>query len=184
VSESEGIETGPLLPPMSVDTRHIESECSGKPVPVSAPTPTGAELSLPYRWRVWLAREQFIKAIVTLLVVLIAAGGAALLTSSLAVALAVFFALIGATRDFFFPLTYTLDHLGASVRGAGIDQAIPWDKVRTVYRDGSGLKLSPLARPSRLEAYRGVYLRWGSNREQVETLVRRLRECGGEANNG
>jgi len=42
--------------------------------------------------------------------------------------------------------------------------------------DDRGIKLSPLGKPGRLEAYRGVYLRFGDRAYEVKETVRRMRD--------
>ena len=39
----------------------------------------------------------------------------------------------------------------------------PWDTFRSFYVDGNGVLLSPFARPTRLENFRGVYVRFGQH---------------------
>jgi hypothetical protein len=46
-----------------------------------------------------------------------------------------------------------------------------WSQVKSVRRDALGAKLSPLARPSRLEAYRGIYLWFEGNAEDVMAFI-------------
>jgi hypothetical protein len=53
---------------------------------------------------------------------------------------------------------------------------IKWTSVKRCYLDDFGVKLSPLDRKSRLEAFRGVYLRFGDNQNQVIETVKSLKE--------
>jgi hypothetical protein len=48
-----------------------------------------------------------------------------------------------------------------------------WSAFRSYYVDRRGVLLSPFSRPSRLENYRGLYLRFGPNRDEVLQFVRR-----------
>jgi hypothetical protein len=48
----------------------------------------------------------------------------------------------------------------------------PWKTFRSYYEDKRGVLLSPFDRPSRLENYRGLYLRFGSKKEQVMRYVK------------
>jgi len=51
-----------------------------------------------------------------------------------------------------------------------------WEYFRSYYEDRKGVLLSPFARPSRLENYRGLYLRFGTERDRVmEYIVERFK---------
>ncbi|MHB0913372.1 MAG: hypothetical protein ACYC2Y_07995 [Armatimonadota bacterium] len=91
----------------------------------------------------------------------------------LAVTLVLFTAALG---DYLFPVRYEIRESGACARTLFSRTAIPWAGVRRYYLDDGGIKLSPLAKQGRLEAYRGVYLRFGSRREEVIEAVRRMRD--------
>lgn len=52
---------------------------------------------------------------------------------------------------------------------------IKWANVKRCYLDDFGVKLSPLDRVSRVEAFRGVYLRFGDNQNEVIEAVKALR---------
>ena len=126
------------------------------------------------RWQVHLAREQPRK----LAVVVAAVSASALLAyawvGNVIFAAAMIVAVLGALSDFLFPVTYTLTLTQASASTPVGKRVIAWKDVRKCYLDDFGVKLSSLKRRSRLEAYRGVYLRFGDNREEVLEAVRRL----------
>lgn len=88
--------------------------------------------------------------------------------------------LLGATLRYFVPTTYELDRRGVWRRGrSGRTLLRPWSEVRGVYRHPDGIFLTPFARPSRLDSFRGVYLRYAGNRAEVEAFVRRRVGAGG-----
>lgn len=82
--------------------------------------------------------------------------------------------LFSAIADFLLPMTFTLTRRAAMMRGWFKAQRIEWQDVRAVHEDDSGVKLSPFAHRSRLEPYRGVYLWFNGNREQVMAWVKAL----------
>jgi len=84
--------------------------------------------------------------------------------------------LVISLSDFFFPIKFVLSEQGARESCLWPRRFIQWDEVRQVFVDEKGLKLSPLEGESRLEAYRGLYLRFADNAELVEETVRRLWE--------
>ena len=50
----------------------------------------------------------------------------------------------------------------------------PWSDFRSFYADRNGVLLSPFARPSRLENFRGVYVRFGdSKRHEILDFIQR-----------
>ncbi|MFQ5907171.1 MAG: hypothetical protein ACE5JA_11455 [bacterium] len=48
-----------------------------------------------------------------------------------------------------------------------------WRYFRSYYEDKKGVLLSPFERPSRLENYRGLYLRFGTERDRVMDYIER-----------
>ena len=79
--------------------------------------------------------------------------------------------LIASVSDYLFPLTFTLTDEAAEARGPLHRRRLPWAQVRRVSRDNLGLKLSPLPQPSRLDAFRGIYLRFADNADDVRAFV-------------
>lgn len=78
---------------------------------------------------------------------------------------------LGATSEFLLPVRYRITEDGASARWGINVTHIAWENVKRVKADEHGLKLSPLEKPSRLEAFRGVYLRFGDRKQEVEQAV-------------
>lgn len=83
----------------------------------------------------------------------------------------IFFVAIG---EVFFPIKYRLDSQGASARcGLSVTQ-IEWSRVKQIYEQEDGVKLSPFENPHRMNAFRGLYLRFSSNRDEVLATIRSL----------
>ena len=127
------------------------------------------------QWSVHLARDCPAKLVASLLLVAlcIAAG---YYTMGLLGAVVVAGVMAASLADFLFPISYAITADGASCRMLLKSSAIRWSDVKRCWVDDLGVKLSPLNRKSRLEAFRGVYLRFAQNREQVTELVKELRE--------
>ena len=47
-----------------------------------------------------------------------------------------------------------------------------WSNFRSYYVDKNGVLLSPFTKPSRLENFRGVYLRFGANRLEAVDFIK------------
>lgn len=127
------------------------------------------------RWQVHLAKDQPRKLAGVIAIVASVGALSYVWFGSIIPVLVMAFAVAGALSDFLLPVTYRLTSTHASASTLVGKQLIAWNDVRTVYLDDSGAKLSPLPGPSRLEAYRGVYLRFGDRREEVLDTVARLR---------
>ncbi len=125
-------------------------------------------------WSVHLARRHPVKAIVSLAFVAAATVAGSILAGPY-VALFVAVALVFSLSDFLFPVKYFITTEGVSCRMLLKSCEIKWQDVKRCYLDDFGIKLTPLDRVSRVEAFRGVYLRFGDNQEQVIETVKSLR---------
>lgn len=81
-----------------------------------------------------------------------------------------------ATADYLLPARYRLTSQGASAI-VGINwQSLPWSSVTRVQVVPGGILLSPVATPGRLDAFRGVLLRFApegpGTKDAVLTIVR------------
>jgi hypothetical protein len=86
-------------------------------------------------------------------------------------------ALLLSVSEYWLPVRYTLGPSGARSRWGLVTLEMPWSDVRHAYLTDEGIKLSPLTVPgSRMESLRGVFLRFGDNKDLVIETVRALRE--------
>jgi len=128
------------------------------------------------QWTVHLLRQQPQKAWGAAGVMVLAAVLVGVAFRSAGMGLLALVLLWLATRDYWLPVRYTVSEKGAAVRYLGAAFDIPWERVKYVTVGADGGKLSPLAPRSRLEPFRGVYLRFGDNREQVLEAIAFWRE--------
>lgn len=85
-----------------------------------------------------------------------------------------------ALSDFLLPTTYRLTPQGAHA-DCGLSRLfIAWSDVKRATHGSDGVYLSPFARPSRLEAFRGVRLRYGPNMD-AETVCDWVRQRRGNS---
>lgn len=136
-------------------------------------------------WKVYLAARQPARAAVACLLMLAAGAIAYLAWGHLGYAALTVGLLMGSLADFFFPVRFRLTDQAAYSRGVISLRRLPWDRVRACCHDAQGIKLSPLPRPSRLEAYRGVYLWLNANGQEVRRAIKEMtasgvRVCGHE----
>lgn len=123
-------------------------------------------------WRVHLARRQPLRAGACVAAALLAGVAAGLIWQSGSIGLLAGLLVLSSVADFLCPLRYRIDAAGVSRTHLLGLQRIEWSQVRRCYADDQGFKVSPLDRPSRLEAYRGIYLWPDDNAEQVAAALR------------
>ena len=83
--------------------------------------------------------------------------------------------ILGSTAEYWLGTSYKVDSKGASARTGLSVTAIAWEDVKRVIVEPDGIKLSPLEAATRMDAFRGVWLKFAdTNREEVTETVRRF----------
>jgi uncharacterized membrane protein len=80
--------------------------------------------------------------------------------------------MLGSLSSFFLPTRYELDDDKVKIIYLISMRERRWDTFRSYYVDKNGVLLSPFERPSRLENFRGLYIRFNKNKEQVVDFVK------------
>lgn len=125
------------------------------------------------RWRAWpAARNPRLAVAVGALVVIVAIVVGLAFRGVFWVAVAVLF-LGGSLIPFFGPTWYELTEDGVTVRGVLYRTSKEWTAFRACRSDDESVLLSPFSRPSRLDAFRGVVLRFDGNKDEVMAFVQR-----------
>ncbi len=80
--------------------------------------------------------------------------------------------LFGSLGGFYFPTRYTFydDHIEIKTTIQTLRKN--WSQFRSYYPDKNGILLSPFGRPTRLENFRGQYIKFAGNRDRVMDIVR------------
>ena len=133
----------------------------------AAEAPSGAALS----WSAWPAQEHPLRAAV--LIAALAVLGVLVRQGTHDAVLAVagpLFVLLSVS-SWLLPTTYRLTDESLEVRSLGVTRARPWSEMRRMTVDEQGIFLSPFERKHWLDAYRGVRLLTGGNRDQVVAFV-------------
>jgi hypothetical protein len=141
-------------------------------------TSAAGELS----WSAWPARDRPLAAIVVVgaAVVLGVLVGQGTNDAVLAVAAPAFVLL--SVSSWLLPTAYRLTEESLEVRSLGVSRVRPWTEMRRMAVDATGIFLSPFAERHWLDAYRGVRILFGGNRDQVVAFVEaRLGEARAEA---
>lgn len=86
------------------------------------------------------------------------------------------------TAEFWLPISYRITDEGAFCSYGLARLELPWSRVRRVIELPEGVRLSPFPRPTRLDAFRGIMLRYpldpgGPDRAVILTRVRVLMEA-------
>ncbi len=82
--------------------------------------------------------------------------------------------LIGPLYKYFLPFHYHCGIENFVVTACCYKLERPWSAFRSYYVDKNGVLLSPFAEPTRLENFRGVYIRFGKHPpEEIVNYIRR-----------
>ena len=133
----------------------------------AAEAPSGAGLS----WSAWPAKEHPLRAAVLIaslavLGVLVRQG-----TNDAVLSIAGPLFVLFSVSSWLMPTSYRLTDEALEVRALGVTRVRPWGEMRRMTVDESGIFLSPFERKHWLDAYRGVRLLTGGNRDQVVAFV-------------
>lgn len=131
------------------------------------------------RWRVHLAKEQPRKLVVVIAAIIAMTALSYVWFGSPIPVIVTVLMLVGALSDFLMPTTFVITTKHVLAYTLAGKRMMAWEDVCKCYIDESGVKISPLPRASRLEAYRGVYLRFGDRKEEVIAAVTRLKPQDG-----
>ena len=78
----------------------------------------------------------------------------------------------GSVAPYFAPTRYKMTEEGVEAFQFFHTTRKTWESFRSYYEDRRGVLLSPFDRPSRLENYRGLYLRFGGRKDEVMEYVK------------
>ena len=77
----------------------------------------------------------------------------------------------GSVSQYFLPVSFRLTDRTVTVKYTTHKIEKAWNLFRSYYVDRNGVLLSPFGRPSRLETFRGLYVRFAGNKDQVVAVV-------------
>lgn len=118
-----------------------------------------------------MKRKPLVTAAVLLFIVVLAICVYVATTSRLFTVLALII-LFASLAKFFFPTTYRFSDTRIAIKSTMQTLYKEWRLFRSFYPDKNGVLLSPFAGPSRLENFRGIYLMYNDNREEVLAVVK------------
>lgn len=128
-------------------------------------------------WSVHLGRGRPVRLAIAIVAILVSSAVAFFFLRNPITPIVMAFVLFAALGDLFFPMHFKITAEGAYRRNFVNSAGIRWKDVRKCYLGPDGIKISPLARRSRLEPFRGVYLHFGKvDREYLIEKVKELRD--------
>ncbi len=93
-------------------------------------------------------------------------------TQSAFFGLLAFIIMFASLAKFYFPTHYRLSDKGVTVKTTTQTLSKNWSDFRSFYPDKNGILLSPFAEPSRLENFRGLFIMFNNNKEEVTAFVK------------
>ena len=123
-------------------------------------------------WKVHPLRENWTRSTLLLLFLILLFSSIYWLFQSVFVALLSAIFVSSSLYRYFVPFQYELHEDQLLVTAPFYRLTKPWDAFRSYYVDNNGVLLSPFPKPSRLENFRGVYVRFGANRSEVLDFIR------------
>ena len=123
-------------------------------------------------WKVHPLRENWTRSTLLLLFLLLLFSGIYWLFQSVFVTLLSVIFVTSSLYRYFVPFRYELYEGQLVVTAPFYRLMKPWSDFRSFYVDNNGVLLSPFAKPSRLENFRGVYVRFGANRSEVVDFIK------------
>lgn len=129
-------------------------------------------MSEPLRWQVNLGEGQGSKRLVVMTAIVFVFAFGFFVVQNLILALIGVAMVTLSVGEFLFVTHFEVNDKGVRSRWGVSLREMMWENVRSVYLDDHGIKLSPLRHGNRMDAFRGVYLRFANNREQVLAKIR------------
>ena len=116
-------------------------------------------------------RKPLVSALVTLFIFVVVAL-VYYTTASRAFGVLAAVVMLASLAKFYFPTTYRLTYERITIKTTTQTLRKDWSIYRSCYPDKNGILLSPFVRPSRLENFRGIYLMFANNRDEVTEFVK------------
>jgi hypothetical protein len=134
-------------------------------------------------WTVFPLAESRSKALIAILTPPLAMVVIYLLMQSWLWAGLGFLLLFSSEFPFFLKSRYTFDEQGVTMKRGGVTIVRKWEQINSHYPDKNGVLLSPFAKQTWLENFRGIYLQYGRHREEIMAVLKdRIKQAEPEKN--
>lgn len=124
-------------------------------------------------WQVHLAKRSPQKLAIVLFMLFFAPMLGLVLMRHWLFALLGFWMMFTATTEFLLPIRYRMDEGEIRQRALLTLKVMRWEQVKRAVWTKNGVLLSPLTRPSRLDAFRGIYLWFGIHEQEIRNGIER-----------
>ncbi len=138
-----------------------------------AQSSVSADIGEAFRWTVRLSDKDPSKRWGVFVAALIAFGLGVLLFKNVLFGVLGLAIILGTTAEYWLGSSFKLDSKSASARVFLSLTSLDWTDVKRAIASDQGIQLSPLESAGRMDTFRGVFLRYGSDRERVTEEVRR-----------
>jgi len=129
------------------------------------------------QWKSHPARERPLATIFVVIFILIIFYFVYKISDNFLMVIMAFFIFLVALTTFFFPTTYTVDQRKVTIKYLFTLKERNITAFRSVFPGTRGVLLSPFLGPTRLENFRGFYLRYGKdNKEEIDRILTELIE--------
>lgn len=150
-------------------------ELNGKKVPPAGsndPADDADDRGQSLEWTCHPSRNKPLLTTVVSIFVLVVALIIYVATNSAALTLLGLVILFASLAKFYFPTRYRLTDKGIEIKTTTQTLHKDWSIYRSCYPDKNGVLLSPFPEPSRLENFRGQFIMFSDNRDEVVAFVR------------
>lgn len=124
------------------------------------------------QWTTHPIRRKPLAAILVTLFILLVGFLVFVSTGSKAFGTLALVVLFASLAKFYLPTRYRLSDKYIKVKTTTQTIQKNWSQFRSYYPDKNGVLLSPFLQPSRLENFRGIYLIFESNRDEVIAFIK------------
>lgn len=138
-------------------------------VPVEAET--GSDEGEVLAWTAHPLRRRPLAAVLVTIFILVVGFLVLITTESKAFGTLALVVLFASLAKFYFPTKYRLTDRRITIKSTTQTIHKNWSQFRSFYPDNNGVLLSPFVQPSRLENFRGIYLIFEKNRQEVLSFV-------------
>lgn len=125
-------------------------------------------------------RKPWVSVLVTVFIAAVGASVQSLMDSEFFTILALLI-MLASLAKFYFPTNYKMSDRGVTVKTTTQTLFKEWKIYRSCYPDKKGLLLSPFVQPTRLENFRGLYVMFEGNGDEVtdfaQERIRRAHEA-------
>lgn len=138
---------------------------------ITTPDETATEDRVLLKWRKHPLQKRPLAATLVTIFILVIGGLTLSVTGSKAFSVFALVVLFLSLAKFYLPTRFMLTEKFVVIKTTTQKIEKKWSEYRSFYPDKNGVLLSPFLEPSRLENFRGIYLMFENNKEEVLKIV-------------